>query len=268
MRAALLLPLLVPLAQAFRFPIATDAFDLAGSLLDSKVGGHNPMTVLSPASDITLAQIPGDDHYTLTSALHPNHKVRIKSTNGWCDPGVRSYSGYIDTGGGKELFFYFFESRNKPKEDPVIMWINGGPGCSSAIGLLMELGPCTVEDNPKNVNSTKVNEHSWNERANIFFVDEPVNVGFSQAKNGQVVGTAEEAGQDIAAFVSIFFDTFKEFEGREFHMAGESYGGRYLPVFASAIYDNNKALVAAKKEPINLQSVMIGNGMTDWCKLR
>lgn len=258
------MPLLVPLAQAIRFPLATDAFDLAGSLLQQSSGPKvNPMTVLSPASDITLSQIPGDEHYILTSALHPNHKVRIKSTKGWCDPGVNSYSGYIDTGGGKELFFYFFESRHKPKEDPVIMWINGGPGCSSSIGLFMELGPCTVNDNPKNVNDTKVNDYSWNERANIFFVDEPVNVGFSQTKNGQMVGTAEEAGQDIAAFISIFFDTFKEFEGREFHMAGESYGGRYLPVFASAVHDNNKALVAAQKKPINLKSVMIGNGMTD-----
>lgn len=44
-------------------------------------------------------------------------------------------------------------------------------------------------------------------------------------------------------------------------MSGESYGGRYLPVFASAVYDNNAALIAAGKEPINLQSVLIGNGI-------
>ena len=54
-----------------------------------------------------------------------NHKIRIKSTEGWCDPNVRSYSGYLDTGNGKDLFFYFFESRSKPEEDPVVMWING-----------------------------------------------------------------------------------------------------------------------------------------------
>lgn len=145
------------------------------------------------------------------------------------------------------------------------MWINGGPGCSSSIGLFMELGPCTVADNPKSVNDTKVNPHSWNEHANIFFVDEPVNVGFSQARNGQIVGTAEEAGQDIAAFISIWFDTFKEFRGREFHMAGESYGGRYLPVFASAVHDQNQRLAALGKEPVKLKSVMIGNGITSEC---
>jgi len=54
-----------------------------------------------------------------------NHRIRIKSTEGWCDPGVRSWSGYLDVGNGKDLFFYFFESRSKPEEDPVVMWING-----------------------------------------------------------------------------------------------------------------------------------------------
>lgn len=49
-------------------------------------------------------------------------------------------------------------------------------------------------------------------------------------------------------------------------MSGESYGGRYLPIFASAVYDQNKELVKAGKEPINLKSVLIGNGITDWCK--
>ena len=88
--------------------------------------------------------------------LYQNHRVRIKRHHDWCDPSVGSYTGYLDVGDGKDLFFYFFESRSKPKEDPVIMWINGkvyfsnpwnyvkvgtgGPGCSSALGTFMELG--------------------------------------------------------------------------------------------------------------------------------
>lgn len=91
-------------------------------------------------------------------------------------------SRYLDVsrGDGRDLFFYFFESRNKPKDDPVIMWINGmfllspkvwiryadgvgGPGCSSALGLFMELGPCTVNDKPKSANDTTSNPYSWNQ---------------------------------------------------------------------------------------------------------
>jgi hypothetical protein len=70
--------------------------------------------------------------------------------------------------------------------------------------------------------------------------------------------TTEEGAADVAAFVSIFFENFSKFKGRAFHMAGESYGGRYIPVFAAAVYDQNAALVQAGITPINLTSVMIG----------
>jgi len=43
----------------------------------------------------------------------------------------------------------------------------------------------------------------------------------------------------------------------------QSYGGRYIPLFAGAILDHNSKAVAGGMTPINLQSVMIGNGLTD-----
>jgi carboxypeptidase C (cathepsin A) len=107
---------------------------------------------------------------------------------------VRLMNSYLDVGNGRDLFFYFFESRSKPSEDPVIMWINGGPGCSSALGLFMELGPCSVKDDPKSLNDTKVNPNSWNSNANIFFLDEPIGVGFSRAEHGQVSFWSEPEG--------------------------------------------------------------------------
>ncbi|WWD22404.1 hypothetical protein CI109_106895 [Kwoniella shandongensis] len=273
MRSSLLalVPLLALLAQAIQLPhfpsSAEDALNVADSFVHSQIPSGNARTSLGYANDIKLQSVAGDEYTVLTSKKFPDHRVRIKSTTGWCDPDVRSYSGYLDVGYGKDLFFYFFESRSKPSEDPVVMWINGGPGCSSSLGLFMELGPCSVKDDPKTLNDTQVNPYSWNDKANVFFLDEPIGVGFSHAKGGQAVGTAEAAAVDVQAFVSIFFETFKEFEGRPFHMSGESYGGRYLPVFASAVVDGNKALVAEGKKPINLQSVLIGNGATDFFTL-
>ncbi|WVR03482.1 hypothetical protein IAU60_000473 [Kwoniella sp. DSM 27419] len=252
--------------QLPHFPSSNQAIEIADGFLHGGRPGevhHEPaQTTLSPASDIKLESV-GDEFTVLTHDKFPDHRVRIKSTTGWCDPDVRSFSGYLDVGYGKDLFFYFFESRSKPSEDPVIMWINGGPGCSSALGLLMELGPCSVKDDPKTANDTQYNPYSWNNKANIFFLDEPIGVGFSHAENGQQVATTEAAAKDVQAFITIFFEAFKEFEGRAFHMAGESYGGRYLPVFASAVLDGNRDLIKHKKTPINLQSVMIGNGATD-----
>ncbi|WVQ80388.1 hypothetical protein IAT38_002493 [Cryptococcus sp. DSM 104549] len=255
------LALALQLPQLPHLPSPQDALHLAEGYVSEASGAA--ATAMGYANDMMLNSI-GEEHVVLTSQRFPDHKVRIKSTSGWCDPDVRSFTGYLDVGFGKDLFFYFFESRSKPAEDPVVMWINGGPGCSSSLGMLMELGPCSVKDEPKGLNDTEYNPYAWNDKANVFFLDEPIGVGFSHAENGQTVSTTEQAAIDVQAFVSIFFEAFKEFEGRAFHMAGESYGGRYLPVFASAVVDGNKALVKAGKKPINLQSVMIGNGVTDY----
>ncbi|EGN93789.1 hypothetical protein SERLA73DRAFT_171708 [Serpula lacrymans var. lacrymans S7.3] len=195
---------------------------------------------------------------TLQHPFFPKHSVRIKKS-AFCDDTVNSYTGYIDIE-ARHLFFYFFESRNDPAKDDVIFWTNGGPGCSSSLGLFMELGPCRA----LTANGTTFHPESWNSNANIFFVDQPIGVGFSYADYGEFVSTTDEAAKDIAAFVSIFFEHFTQFKGRAFHMAGESYGGRYIPEFASHVYDQNVELVEAGLTPINLTSVMIGNGMTDY----
>jgi carboxypeptidase C (cathepsin A) len=204
-----------------------------------------------------LSTLSADSFTALSHPVFPNYSVRIKKSD-FCDGTVDAYTGYIDIQ-ARHLFFYFFESRNDPATDDVIFWTNGGPGCSSSLGLFMELGPCRAltED------GTAYHPESWNTNANIFFIDQPVGVGFSYADYGESVSTTEEAAKDIAAFVAIFFENFSQFKGRPFHMAGESYAGRYVPVFAAEIYDQNAKLVEAGLTPINLQSVMIGNGYVD-----
>ncbi|KAF5346088.1 hypothetical protein D9756_010824 [Leucocoprinus leucothites] len=213
--------------------------------------------LLSPPYS-TLTDIP-ETHWTvLTHPSHPEYGVRVKKTN-FCDDTVNGYTGYIDIQ-ARHLFFYFFESRSNPDVDDVIFWTNGGPGCSSSLGLFFELGPCRITD----ADGPKFHPESWNTNANIFFVDQPVGVGFSYAEFGEVVYTSEDAAADIAAFVAIFFDNFSQFKGRALHMAGESYGGRYLPLFASAVYDQNALRVDAGLPPINLTSVMIGRMMLSY----
>lgn len=206
-----------------------------------------------------LSALSESQFTTLSHPVFPNYSVRIKKSSDFCDGTVNTYTGYIDIE-ARHLFFYFFESRNDPAKDDVIFWTNGGPGCSSSLGVYVELGPCRVV----NDTSTVFHPESWNSNANIFFVDQPIGVGFSYADYGETVSTTEEASKDIAAFVAIFFENFTQFKGRAFHMAGESYGGRYVPVFAATVYDQNAMLTAAGITPINLQSIMIGNGLTDF----
>ncbi|EMD33353.1 hypothetical protein CERSUDRAFT_68006 [Gelatoporia subvermispora B] len=187
----------------------------------------------------SLSAISTTDFTVLEHPLFPHYSIRVMKSN-FCDGTVPTYTGYVDKE-ARHLFFYFFESRNDPGTDDVIFWTNGGPGASSAMGLFMELGPCRVTS-----------------------ADNPVGVGFSYADHGEHVDNLIDAGQDITAFTLIFFEHFTDFKGWACHMAGESYSGRYLPVFATAIYEQNAKLKAAGLTPINLKSVMIGNGCTHW----
>ncbi|KAG9119288.1 hypothetical protein FRC07_005744 [Ceratobasidium sp. 392] len=214
---------------------------------------------------LDLSSLSFDDFTVARHQSFPSHQVRVKRVKDFCDPTVKMYSGYLDVDyGAKHLFFYFFESRNQPDTDPVLMWINGGPGCSSSLGLFMELGPCSIRGPPKSgSNGTDWNPYSWNSKSNLFFLDQLLLL--TDAKDyGETVSTTEEAAKNVQAFVTIFFETFSKFKGREFHMSGESYGGRYLPVFASEIVDQNKRAEANGFAPINLKSVLIGNGWTDF----
>ncbi|KZT58121.1 serine carboxypeptidase [Calocera cornea HHB12733] len=215
-----------------------------------------------PAPGDPLCPLSTQEYITVAHDGFREHALRIRETTGWCDPDVRSWTGYLDiNGGSKHLFFYFFESRCAPSTDPLLMYVDGGPGCSGALGLFMELGPCSV-----NVQGTDTVPRSaaWNERVNVIFLDQPVGAGWSHADYEQVVDTTEAAAVDVVAFVRLFLERFQQYKGREFHMTGKSYAGRYLPVFAGEILDQNKRAAAQGMQEINLKSIMIGNGHTDY----
>ncbi|GAA5898408.1 hypothetical protein JCM8208_006975 [Rhodotorula glutinis] len=175
---------------------------------------------------------------TLSHPHLPTHRLRVKHPRGLCDPGVNQTSGYIDNDQGHHHFFWQFDSRNDPSSDPVVLWLNGGPGCSSFTGLLQELGPCRARPAGED---TVFNPHSWSNNASIIFLDQPVGVGYSYAdKHDEGVWTTEAAARDIYAFLQIFFHEYSnKFGNAEFHVAGESYGGRYIPVFADYIRKQN-----------------------------
>ena len=89
------------------------------------------------------------------------------------------YSGYLDVPGTKkQLHYVFIESLDKPATDPILIWFNGGPGCSSMLGLLSEHGPYVFDDGETVI---KPNPHPWNVRANLLYIESPAGVGFSLA---------------------------------------------------------------------------------------
>jgi len=55
-----------------------------------------------------------------------------------------SYAGLLpisDQANSSELYFWFFPSANPSADEEILIWLNGGPGCSSLEGLLQENGP-------------------------------------------------------------------------------------------------------------------------------
>ncbi|KAK3995523.1 Alpha/Beta hydrolase, partial [Cladorrhinum sp. PSN332] len=141
------------------------------------------------ALHIVYAQFPPkrEGITVIESKFHKNVSISFKEP-GICEttPGVKSYSGYVhlppyfleheDQDYPINTFFWFFESREDPHNAPLAIWLNGGPGGSSVMGLLEENGPCFVSADSK---TTYLNPWSWNNEVNMLYIDQPVGTGFS-----------------------------------------------------------------------------------------
>lgn len=158
------------------------------------------------------------------------------------------------------MWFWFFESRNSPSTAPLAAWFNGGPGCSSMIGLFQENGPCMFKNG---ASTPSLNPYSWNNYANMLYIDQPIGTGFSYGTN-QVSSTVT-AAPFVWTFLQAFYAAFPQYKSRDFGIFTESYGGHYGPQFASYIQSQNAKIAAgtATGEPINLVALGINNGWID-----
>ncbi|GMM33524.1 hypothetical protein DASC09_008490 [Saccharomycopsis crataegensis] len=169
---------------------------------------------------------------------------------------VKQYSGYFTTkfpGTSHHLFFWFFESRNDPSTDPIILWLNGGPGCSSLTGLFTELGPSLMSANGTIYN----NPYSWNNNASVIFLDQPVGTGFSYFEGNKVEDTAQLA-KEVSNFLRMWMERFPEYSELDLHISGGSYSGIYIPSIAVDLMEDQP-----QYEKVKLKSIMIGNGLVD-----
>jgi len=173
-----------------------------------------------------------------------------------CDSTVNQTSGYIAANETAKYFFWLFESQGNPSEDPLIMWLSGGPGCSSQLALFAENGPCKVSSDGK---STTTNPYSWHKNANVMWVDQPSGVGFSTS-----IGVRGEAGvaANMYTFLQGFFTKFPQYQNTPFYIFGESYGGHYVPAIAYHIWEKNQE-ESEDAVKIPMKGIGIGNGLTD-----
>ncbi|XP_022865881.1 serine carboxypeptidase 3-like [Olea europaea var. sylvestris] len=102
------------------------------------------------------------------------------------------------------MFYFFFESRNS-KEDPIVIWLTGGPGCSSEMALFYENGPFTIANNL----SLVWNEYGWDKVSNILYVDQPTGTGFSYSSDRRDIRHDEKGvSNDLYDFLQVSFDLF------------------------------------------------------------
>ncbi|KAG8368331.1 hypothetical protein BUALT_Bualt15G0034500 [Buddleja alternifolia] len=170
------------------------------------------------------------------------------------------YSGYVtvDPTAGRALFYYFTEAVN-PSSKPLVLWLNGGPGCSSfGYGAMTELGPFRVNPDGKTLWH---NKYAWNNVANVLFLESPAGVGFSYSNTTSDYTTGDkQTAADSYTFLVNWLERFPEYKIRDFYITGESYAGHYVPQLADLILKNNKI---TNQTVINLKGIAIGNAYID-----
>ncbi|RHY94400.1 hypothetical protein DYB35_013977 [Aphanomyces astaci] len=143
-------------------------------------------------------------------------------------------SGYIKLPhkANDQYFYWYFESRSNPTDDP------------SYYG-----------------NSTQFNAHSWTNHANMIWLDQRTGVGFSFSGGRDDDHIEVDVGRNVYEFLLGFFQAHPKLQAKPFYIAGQSYGGHYVPAVAAYILQTQDANTTAFR--INLQGITIGNGLTD-----
>ncbi|KIM79111.1 hypothetical protein PILCRDRAFT_823685 [Piloderma croceum F 1598] len=176
-------------------------------------------------------------------------------------PLPRSFAGSISTNrpghGNNSLFFWGFEKEhgsltaaaNERSNDPYLIWLNGGPGSSSMLGLFLENGPLHMNQDY----SIVPNNFSWNRQVDSFWIDQPVGTGFSTAESvGGYVKDEDQMAEDFLGFLSNLVQVFPSLATRPLYLTGESYAGQFIPYITKAIF-------SSPEPPVKLRKIAMGN---------
>ena len=193
-----------------------------------------PASSLSIAALLLLLYLTAS---TVCSNFIPTPRQNITELPGYGPPPTAWSSGYLqaDPINGGYLYYIMVESQSaSPENDPVVLWLNGGPGCSSLFALFAENGPLLLNESL----SLIPNPYSWNKHANVLYLDQPVGTGFSYLQNnisGYATTDAEVAAGAYRALLDFFTNAFPLLASNAFYITGESFAGRYIPAIAATI---------------------------------
>ncbi|KAF9567426.1 pheromone-processing carboxypeptidase KEX1 [Agrocybe pediades] len=185
--------------------------------------------------------------------IHQNaeHPLRMYGGHLSADPNQALASSTDVT---PHLYFFMVKNRRVADKERIVFWFNGGPGCSSFDGAMMEVGPWRWDG--KSDHDFYVKEGGWEEYTTMVFVDQPAGTGFSYTSTDKYVHTIDVAQQNLLEFLRNFYLVFPEYKNVDTYLAGESFAGQWIPYFADAILDS-------KTLHVPLKGIAIGNGWID-----
>ena len=158
-----------------------------------------------------------------------------------------------------EMFYFYFQNRAARADAPVVLWMTGGPGCSSELALFYENGPYHINDDL----SLSSNPYGWDTISDLIYVDQPINTGFSYSNStADEVHSEKLVGEDMLDFIQELVTKHTNLQGKPFFVTGESYGGHYVPAVSNRIFTAIQS-GEVSKSIINLQGFAVGNGLTE-----
>lgn len=241
-----------------------------------------------------------NNHY-----LH-DHKVHLPEA---LNSQQEHFSGYLtisllgiqgvtpgETATKAKVFYYYTKAQDNINateptvEPPLIVWMTGGPGASSLIGLFNELGPFLINSRsrPKALQSASsssaekwtlfANPHAWSTQGSLLGWEQPAGVGFSRCIDGPCPTWNDDSSAEANLRVLLaFFAKYPEEQVRDLLITGESYAGVYVPMLAMQVHNHNKngnnevgqpssILTSMPKyrgsdnDKLNLKGIIVGNG--------
>ena len=157
-------------------------------------------------------------------------------------------AGRLPAGPGRQNFYWLCPARTGDKAAPLLIWLNGGPGSSSMMGLFLENGPYWIADD----GSLHTRNASWNNKFDVLYVDQPAGTGFSVAQEGAYARNQDDVAEAFSAFLANFYGAYPETRTKQLWLTGESYAGKYLPAIAARFVTHG----------IPVAGVAVGNGLT------
>ncbi|KAG9015864.1 Cell death protease [Tulasnella sp. JGI-2019a] len=179
-----------------------------------------------------------------------NHPVNIYAGHLLSDPTSKVPTPAKQVLG--HLYFVLLKARRTADKERLIIWFNGGPGCSSFDGLMMEVGPWRVDGK----GGLKMVEGGWDEYAHVLYIDQPVGTGYSYTSTDNYVHELDQVSAHVNQFLINFYEVFPELQHVDTYLAGESFAGQYIPYIADGILKTTQL-------PTPLKGLAIGNGWID-----